>query len=69
VTFICPDRIRAARQAAGLTQVEVAARLNVQQATVSHWETGRKSPTTANLVRLAFLLGVNVDTLIDEVAA
>ena len=31
-------RIKKARQAAGLTQVELAARLGVEQSTISRWE-------------------------------
>ena len=66
MSYITAERIRVARLAAGLTQVEVANRLDVQQGTVSAWETGRKIPTAANLIRLAALLNVTVDDLTAE---
>jgi DNA-binding XRE family transcriptional regulator len=36
-------RLRTARKRAGLTQAQLADRLEVQQQAVSHWETGKVS--------------------------
>ena len=41
--------IRKLRQRAGLTQAEVAERLDVTTATVANWETGRSNPQSPNL--------------------
>jgi excisionase family DNA binding protein len=49
--------IRAARQAAGLTQAQVGARVGVGQHTVSQWESGRILPMLAMLRRLVAALG------------
>ncbi|HZC99235.1 MAG TPA: helix-turn-helix domain-containing protein [Actinomycetes bacterium] len=50
--------IRAARQAAGLTQAQVGARVGVGQHTVSQWETSRILPMLPMLRRLVAELGV-----------
>jgi excisionase family DNA binding protein len=49
--------IRAARQAAGLTQAQVGARVGVGQHTVSQWETSRILPMLPMLRRLVAALG------------
>ena len=46
-------RIREARQAAGLTQETLAARLDVSQPTVNRWETGDNEPGNQQIQRLA----------------
>ena len=45
----------AARINAGLSQAEVGRRLGVDQSTVSYWESGKKFPRGATLVKLADL--------------
>lgn len=62
-------RIRGLREARSLTQVEVADHLGVSQTAVSYWEKGRRVPSVAMLARLAGLLGVTIDELIDGWAA
>jgi transcriptional regulator with XRE-family HTH domain len=54
------EAIRAARQAAGLTQVELAARLGVAQSRLSEWERGAVVPGTPHLVRLTEALGLTL---------
>ena len=48
-----PDRLRAARQAAGATQKQWAALAGVDQSGYSLWETGTCRPLAENLGRLA----------------
>ncbi len=55
---------RAARDRIGLTQVAIAQALNVEQAAVSKWETGRALPGAETLLRLAVLLECSVDALV-----
>lgn len=55
-----------ARLNAGLTQEEVAVKLGVSRQVVSMWETGRKSPSSRNLKKLADLLSVTVDSLLAD---
>ena len=53
------EKIRALREAKGMTQTELAEALGVDQTTISTWETGKAAPTMFNLQRLADLLGVS----------
>jgi transcriptional regulator with XRE-family HTH domain len=46
------------RELAGLTQLQVAKKLRVDQSVVSHWESGRRSPSALNFKRLCAALGV-----------
>jgi transcriptional regulator with XRE-family HTH domain len=48
--------IRAARTERGLTQGELAARLEVSQGTISFWENGAETPTVEHLIALALEL-------------
>lgn len=47
------SRIRESRQASGLTQDALAARLGVSQPTVNRWETGENEPGHGQIERLA----------------
>lgn len=50
--------VRQIREAAGLTQNELAARAGTSRSTISAYENGRKSPTVDTLQRLAHVAGV-----------
>ena len=63
------ERIRAARQAAGLSQEKLAERLGLTRQAVTKWETGQSAPSTENLLHLAEVLGVPVNTLLGEEAS
>jgi transcriptional regulator with XRE-family HTH domain len=56
-------RIRQERQVAGLTQEQLAARVDVRQSTVSKWELGDLAPGDEEKMRLAEALGRPLDTL------
>lgn len=51
-----PADAQAIRQAAGVTQKQVAEELNVHRLTVQRWETGERSPRGDNKQRYARLL-------------
>ena len=55
-----------AREKAGLTQREVAEKLNIDQSAVSLWENGKNNPRTALLTAIAELYGCTVDDLLKE---
>lgn len=58
-------RLRLAREARGLTQEELARRVNVTASTVSKWEQGaRANPQSRAMVAVAALLGVSLDWLL-----
>ena len=59
-----PERLAALRKRAGLSQGDVAERLNVSRQAVSRWETGLTVPSTDNLSRLSKLYGVTLDELL-----
>ena len=52
------------RKNAGLSQEELAARLQIRQTTVSMWETGRTLPRAGILIQLAKLFDCTVDDLL-----
>ena len=58
------NRIRAWRVALGMTQQEVALRLQRHPTAISHWESDRRMPSANDLAQLADLFGVGVDQLV-----
>ncbi|MDQ3765828.1 MAG: helix-turn-helix domain-containing protein [Actinomycetota bacterium] len=59
---IAADLIREARQAAGLTQGELARRARTSQSAVAAYESGAKVPTSETLDRLLRETGVSIRT-------
>lgn len=59
-------RLAALRQAAGLSQAEVAAAIGVPQQNVAYWEVSSKPPRSDVLPALAKLLGVKVEVLLSQ---
>jgi len=53
------DHLRKRRLDLGLLQCEVAQRLQVNQMTISNWETNRTSPQRRFIPRIISLLGYN----------
>lgn len=60
----CSEKLRALRDARGLTQLQVANRIGVSKAMVSAYETASKAPSIEVLIRLSRLFGVSVDYLV-----
>lgn len=56
--------IREAREARGWNQPKLAKMLEVERATISHWENNRFLPSRKNAVKLANLLNIDVNILI-----
>ncbi|NBI67089.1 XRE family transcriptional regulator [Pseudoflavonifractor sp. 60] len=57
-------QIRDARECAGISQDDLAAKMKVSRQTVSRWETGSARPSADNLAKLSQLLGVSADVLL-----
>lgn len=57
------EALRKLRANAGLSQMNVACALNVQQSTVAMWETGENKPRADMLPRLARLYDCTIDDL------
>lgn len=62
------ENIKAIRESKGLSQEELAVKLNVVRQTVSKWERGRSVPDADLLVRLSEELGAPVSVLLGEVS-
>ncbi len=56
-------RIRALREARGMSQRELAKRLNLSPGGVAKWELGLSVPTVENLLALADLFGCSLDAI------
>ncbi len=59
-------KIAKARKDAGLTQADIAEKLEISYQAVSLWETDRSVPDMYNLMELAKLLGVSVSSLVED---
>lgn len=59
------DRIRRAREAAGLSQAELAARIGRHEKTVRNWENGHATPANS-IGRLEAVLGVDLSAEVAE---
>ena len=59
------EKLTQARKAAGLTQADVAAKLNVSRQAVSRWESGQSKPSTEKLLSLGGLYGISIDQLLN----
>ena len=56
--------LRKFRDLRGLTQAQMSARSGVGAASISHFETGQRTPTLETLIKLANALNVTVDALL-----
>ena len=54
------EKLTQARKAAGLTQADVAAKLNVSRQAVSRWESGQSKPSTEKLLAMGELYVVSI---------
>ena len=57
--------IQASRQAAGMTQEQIAAIVGVSRQTVAKWESGETSPDLEHAAALADALGTTLDGLVN----
>lgn len=60
------QRLKAARERAGLTQAEVAGSIGVDTVTVSRWENGRQAIKAERLMYLANLYGTTAGEVLGE---
>lgn len=57
--------IRNARKAAGVTQKDLAERLQVYQKDISRWENGERTPTLEVFTRICRELHVSADEILE----
>lgn len=61
---IVSNSIKKLREEKGMTQDELAEKLNVTRQAVSNWETGRTQPDIETLTKLAEVFDVSVERII-----
>jgi transcriptional regulator with XRE-family HTH domain len=59
------NRFAQARKDAGLSQTELAGRMDVSKSAVNNWEAGRREPPMEKLALMSAILNVSVDFLLD----
>lgn len=59
------SKIKALREDAGISQAELARKLDVTRSSVNAWEMGLSTPTTHYVVEMARLFHVSTDYLLD----
>ena len=60
------EKLKQARQNAGLSQEELAVKISVSRSAVAKWETDKGLPDIQNLKNIAWALGVSIDYLLDD---
>ena len=63
------NNIAAFRKQSGMTQAELADKLNYSDKAVSKWERGESMPDVLTLVQLAELFGVRMNDLVGNTGA
>lgn len=58
------EQIRLCRKRAGLSQEELADRLEVSRQAISKWEMGQSTPDPEKIVRMSELFGISTDELL-----
>jgi transcriptional regulator with XRE-family HTH domain len=58
------ENLQSLREVRRLTQAELGARAGIAAASISHFETGQRTPSLDSLVKLADALNISVDVLI-----
>ena len=60
------EKIVSLRKKSGLSQEELAQKLNVSRQAVSRWETGTAQPDAQNILQLSKLFSVSADYLLND---
>lgn len=58
------NRLKQLREDLGITQEELAKRLNLTQSTIAYYENGRKTPTLENAIIIAKIFNISLDYLV-----
>ena len=60
------EKLTTLRKKAGMSQEDLAERLNVSRQAISRWELGSTLPDAPNLLKLSDLFGVSIDYLLRD---
>ena len=61
-----PERLKSLRKKAGLTQKQIAEKLQVGQNSYSNWEKGKRTPIQPTIEKLAEILNTSTDYLLGK---
>lgn len=59
------SNLKKARQAAGMTQLELAEKLHVRQKDISRWESGTPSPSVVTFREICLILKASADEILE----
>lgn len=59
------ENIKNARKSAGLTQVELAKKMDIMQKDVSRWESNARVPSVLSLKKLCEAIGISADSILE----
>lgn len=59
------NNLRNIREHNGMTQKELANRLNVRQTAISYWETGKRQPDLNTIIKISEIFNVNLNAILD----
>lgn len=59
------ENIKKARKAAGISQIELAERMQIYQKDISRWERGERSPSIEVFAKLCKALNVSADDILE----
>ena len=59
-----PERLKKLRKAAGMSQKNLALKLNTSQKNINYWENGQRNPKREKLIETADFFDVSVDYLL-----
>lgn len=58
------NNVKKLRQAAGMTQADLASRLGITTPSITKWEKGRSNPDLLNVFRMTEIFGCSVNDII-----
>ena len=61
------ENLKYLRKQAGLTQEQLAEKLNVSRQAITKWESGQSLPDIENLKELSFMFSVSMDSLVGDI--
>ena len=64
--MIFSEKLHILRKSKGLTQEELAEKLNVSRQAVAKWESGQVYPDISNLIQISLLMNVTIDYLVKD---
>jgi len=61
-----PDNLKHLRNQKGLTQEDLAKKMDKDYSTIGKWELGQRNPIMADILKLADIFGVSVQDLVEK---